>query len=118
MIIRRRPSPERTTFFTPAEFNLQVGKIVYAKGTEIPRHTHLPVERKVSGTSEVLLIERGRVIADIYADQQTKISSHELSIGDILILFDGGHGFRLLEDTILVEVKQGPYSAQRDKERF
>jgi hypothetical protein len=118
LIIRKAPAPDKTTFFTGGECNLQVGKVVYPKNGTIPRHDHKPVERHVSGTSEVLIVERGRMIADIYTDGRELHSSHEVGPGDVLVLLGGGHGFRLLEDTILVEVKQGPYSAQQDKERF
>jgi hypothetical protein len=118
LVVRKSPSPEKTTFFTAGECNLQVGKIVYSKNSIIPRHDHKPVERHVSGTSEVLVVEKGRMIADIYTEQRELHSSHEMAEGDVIILLAGGHGFRLLEDTILVEVKQGPYSAQQDKERF
>jgi hypothetical protein len=118
LIVRAAPSPDKTTFFTGGECNLQVGKIVYPKDGMIPRHDHRPVERHVSGTSEVLIVEKGRMIADIYTNDRVLHSSHAIGQGDILVLLDGGHGFRLLDDTILVEVKQGPYSAQQDKERF
>lgn len=118
LVVRKVPLPERTTFFTSGECNLQVGKIVYPKDGVIPRHDHKPVERHVSGTAEVLVVEKGRMIADIYTEARELHSSHEMAAGDIIVLLAGGHGFRLLEDTILVEVKQGPYSAQQDKERF
>ena len=118
LIIRKGPEPKATTFFTGAACNLQVGKIVYAEGDTIPRHTHRPVERQVSGTSEVLIVEKGRMIADIYTADRVLHSSHEVAEGDVLVLLNGGHGFRLQQDTILVEVKQGPYMPQRDKDRF
>jgi hypothetical protein len=118
LIIRKVPSPDKTTFFTSAECNLQVGKIVYPKDGTIPRHDHRPIERHVSGTSEVLIVEKGRMIADIYTDTRELHSKHEIGPGDVIVLLTGGHGFRLLEDTVLVEVKQGPYSAEQDKERF
>lgn len=118
LIIRKAPSPDKTTFFTGNECQLQVGKVVYPAGGTIQRHDHRPVERHVTGTSEVLMVEKGRMIADIYTDARELFSSHEVGPGDIVVLLGGGHGFRLLEDTILVEVKQGPYSAQQDKERF
>lgn len=118
LIVRSAPRPDKTTFFTANECNLQVGKIVYPAGGTIPRHDHRPVERCVTGTSEVLIVEKGRMIADIYTDARELLSSHEVGVGDILVLLAGGHGFRLLEDSVLVEVKQGPYSAQQDKERF
>src|SRR5215475_7344998 len=60
ILIRGRAMPEKTTFYTPDAFNLQVGKIVYPAGSEIPRHTHVPVTRTVQGTSEVLIVQKGR----------------------------------------------------------
>src|SRR3954465_13988897 len=93
LIIRKVPSPDCTTFFTGEECNLQVGKIVYPKNGTIPRHDHKPVERHVSGTSEVLIVEEGRMIADIYTDARELHSSHEVNPGDVLVLLAGGHGF-------------------------
>jgi len=118
IIIRARPLPAATTFYTPDEFNLQVGKIVYGAGTEIPRHVHRPVSRAVMGTSEVIIVQKGGAILDIYDDARMPVTSREIGEGDIVALVRGGHGFRLLEDTVLVEVKQGPYSGVQEKDRF
>ena len=38
--------------------------------------------------------------------------------GDVILLIEGGHGFEVLEEIEMVEVKQGPYAGERDKERF
>jgi len=118
MIVRAEPRPEKTAFYTTPELNLQVGKIVYPAGSEIPRHSHRPVIRSVSGTSEILVVQNGRMLLDVYADDRSLVCSREMAEGDLVILVSGGHGFRLLEDTVLIEVKQGPYSGQQEKERF
>jgi mannose-6-phosphate isomerase-like protein (cupin superfamily) len=110
--------PETTTFLTPDDCNLQVGYVVYPAGGEIARHMHLPLERHVVGTAEVLLVERGRCQVDVYADNRQVVATRELRAGDILIAVAGGHGFRVLEDTVLLEVKQGPYLGEASKERF
>jgi hypothetical protein len=34
------------------------------------------------------------------------------------LLAHGGHGFTMLEESEIVEVKQGPYSGDVDKTRF
>lgn len=114
----RAVSPESTTYWTPNDATLQVGHVVYAAGTQIPRHAHLPVVRSIVGTGEVLLVQRGRCEVDIYDDAREVVTSRELSAGDILIAVAGGHGFRVLEDLVLLEVKQGPYAGGADKERF
>lgn len=118
MIIKRELDPEVTTFLTPPEFNLQVGYIVYPKGHTIPRHTHLPIERQVTGTSEVLLVKQGGCSLDVYNDAKELVATRELASGDLMIMVAGGHGFRMQEDTVLLEIKQGPYPGVAEKERF
>ena len=117
-IIRRELKPPRTTFVTPPEFPLQVGYVVRGAGEEIPRHAHRPVGRTISTTSEVLFVQRGRCELDIYSGDRQHVATRELREGDLVIIVGGGHGFRIIEDTVLLEVKQGPYAAAGDKERF
>ena len=117
-IIRAEINPEKTTFLTPSEFNLQVGFVVYPVGGEIARHIHRPLERHIVGTSEVLVVKKGQCQIDIYNDARELVATRELRAGDLLLLVDGGHGFRMLEDTIFLEVKQGPYIGLDEKEQF
>ena len=65
-IIRAGYLPNKTTFLTPPEFKQQVGYVVYPAGGEINRHAHLPLERQLVGTSEVLILRRGRCEIDIF----------------------------------------------------
>ena len=117
-IIRSGFSPGQTTFFTPPEFKQQVGFVVYPEGGEIARHVHLPLERHLVGTSEVLVLRSGRCLIDIYDDDRELVATRELAQGDIMLMVGGGHGFRMLEDTVFLEVKQGPYTGLQEKERF
>jgi uncharacterized protein with PhoU and TrkA domain len=117
-IIRGDIDPDKTTFLTPPEYKQQVGFIVYPAGGEIRRHVHRPLERHLVGTSEVLLVRRGRCEADIYNDEREWVATRELRDGDILLMVSGGHGFRMLEHTVFLEVKQGPYTGIDEKEGF
>jgi quercetin dioxygenase-like cupin family protein len=117
-IVRAGALPQQTTFLTPPECNLQVGHVVYPAGGEIARHVHLPIERHIMGSTEVLIVERGRCEVDVYAEDRRLIQTRELHSGDIIIAVAGGHGFRALEDLVLLEVKQGPYPGGAEKERF
>jgi quercetin dioxygenase-like cupin family protein len=118
LVIRADANPRETTFLTPPEFNFQVGFVVYPEGGEIVRHAHLPLERHIVGTSEVLIVKKGRCEIDIYNDDQQLVTTYELRQGDLILVVNGGHGFRMLEDTILLEIKQGPYIGLGEKERF
>jgi mannose-6-phosphate isomerase-like protein (cupin superfamily) len=117
-IIRGKMSPAKTTFVTPPEFKQQVGFIVYPAGGEIQRHDHRLLERHLLGTSEVLVVQRGRCEIDIYNDNRELVATRELRPGDIMLMVGGGHGFRMLEDTVFLEIKQGPYTGEDEKERF
>ena len=111
-------NPQKTTFLTPPEFKQQVGFVVYPAGGEIQRHVHRPLERHLVGTSEVLIVRRGRCEIDVYNDERQLVATRELGQGDIMLMVGGGHGFRMLEDTVFLEVKQGPYTGLDEKERF
>ncbi len=117
-IIRADMNPEKTKFLTPPEFNLQVGIVVHAAGGEIARHLHRPLERQIVGTNEVLVVKQGRCLIDIYNDDLELVSTREMTTGDVLLMVGGGHGFRMQEDTVFLEIKQGPYSGLDEKERF
>src|SRR3989304_10194624 len=110
--------PDKTDFITPPDYKQQIGFIVYKNGESITAHRHIPLNRSLLGTSEVLLIRSGRVEVDLYTKDKTLVATRVLNQGDMILLVSGGHGFRMMEDTIMVEVKQGPYIGEEEKERF
>ena len=69
-------------------------------------------------TQEVLYIKSGKVRVDFYDNNQNYIQSTVVKTGDVILLSDGGHGFKMLENSEMIEVKQGPYCGERDKVRF
>jgi len=117
-IIRSQYLPEKTTFLTPPEFKQQVGFVVYSTGGEVKRHVHRAIDRQIKGTSEVLILREGHCLMDIYNDELDLVATRELNPGDLMLMVGGGHGFRMLENTIFLEVKQGPYTGIDEKERF
>jgi hypothetical protein len=117
-VISREWIPETTQFLTPGDFGQQMGMIVCSADQRIQPHVHLPVVREVHGTTECVIVRRGSCEMDIYDSRRTFITSRHLNAGDIALLISGGHGFRMSEDTVLFEIKQGPYMGSLDKERF
>lgn len=118
VIVRAEYRPQATTFLTPPEYKQQVGHVVYPAGAEIPRHVHRALERRLVGTSEVLLVQSGRCLLDVYDEARHLVATRELATGDLMLMVGGGHGFRMLEPTVLLEIKQGPYVGLDEKERF
>lgn len=117
-LIRASLIPDETTFLTPPEFKQQVGYVVYPAGSEISRHVHRSIERHLVGTSEVLIVKKGHCLIDIYNEDKELVATRDLHEGDIMLMVGGGHGFRMVEDTVLLEIKQGPYLGVDEKERF
>jgi hypothetical protein len=87
-------------------------------GKVIPPHVHNPVNREVQYTQEVLFIKRGKLRVDFYNNQQQYLESRILEASDVILLVTGGHGFEVLEEIQMIEVKQGPYLGEQDKTRF
>jgi mannose-6-phosphate isomerase-like protein (cupin superfamily) len=105
-------------FFTPDEFSQQIAYMSHPKGKAIQPHIHNAVDRKVIYTQEVLFIKKGKLRVDFYDNQQQYLESRILESGDVILLSSGGHGFEVLEEIEMIEVKQGPYVKEQDKTRF
>jgi hypothetical protein len=118
IVVKHNYSDEGIKFFTPDDFSQQLAYMNRPKGYEIQPHYHNLVERKVSLTQEVLVIKKGHLYVDFYDLNESYKGSIELITGDIILLASGGHGFRMIENTEIIEVKQGPYSGELDKTRF
>lgn len=105
-------------FFTPNSFSQQLAYMKHPKGKTIDAHTHNLVLREVVHTQEVLFIRKGKLRVDFFDDQREYLESCILKSGDTIMLASGGHGFEMLEETEMIEVKQGPYAGENDKTRF
>jgi hypothetical protein len=105
-------------FFTRRDFSQQLASMSHPAGKVIPAHTHNAVRREAFDTQEALFIRNGRLRVDFYSMQQEYCKSRVLGPGDVILLIAGGHGFKVLEDSNIVEVKQGPYAGEADKTPF
>ena len=69
-------------------------------------------------TQEVLFIKKGILRVDFYDEYEDYLESRDLHAGDLILLISGGHGFHVIEEVEMIEVKQGPYAGDNDKKRF
>ena len=118
IIVRNEYSKDGISFFTPDDFSQQLAYMKHPKGKTIPPHLHNPIKREVHFTKEVLLIKKGKLRVDFYDDCKNYLKSKILTKGDVLLLSTGGHGFTVIEDLEMIEIKQGPYAGDLDKTRF
>ena len=84
----------------------------------IKPHLHKKRITKISYTTEVILILKGKLRVDFYNSHKKYLFSKILKDKDIIMLVHGGHGFKILKDIEMIEIKQGPYSLIKDKIKF
>lgn len=118
MIIRSNYTYEGVDFITPNQYSQQVAYMHHPAGKVIDAHIHNLVHRNVVLTQEVLFIKKGKMRIDFYDEYEDYLESRNLYAGDTILLVSGGHGFKVLEEVEMIEVKQGPYAGDNDKKRF
>lgn len=118
IIIKKDFDKKGIEFVTNDEYSQQMAYMHHETGHEIIPHFHNRVERTVQYTQEVLVIKEGKLQVDFYHDDKEYYTSRILEAGDIILLCTGGHGFEVLEEVKMVEIKQGPYVGEADKTRF
>ena len=105
-------------FFTPKETTQQFGYMKHKKGHLVKPHKHNKRLTKIMRTTEVILLLKGSLRADFYNEKKKYLFSKIINEKDIIMLVHGGHGFKVLKNVEMIEVKQGPYSLEKDKIKF
>ena len=97
---------------------LQVSALSLAKNKVVKSHLHKPIVRGTIGTQEAWIVISGKIRAEIFDINKDKISENILMSGDCIVLYRGGHSMQVLEDdTVIYEVKNGPYlGAENDSQ--
>jgi hypothetical protein len=106
------------SFFTPNDTNQQFGYMKHDKGHLIKPHKHKKRATKIFYTTEVIILFKGSLRVDFYDQKQKYLFSKIIREKDIIMLVHGGHGFKVLKKIEMIEVKQGPYSIEKDKVKF
>ena len=106
------------TFFTNNKDIQQFGYMNHKKNHIIKPHIHKRQTRKLIYTSEVILILKGKLRVDFYTSKKKYLFSKLLNEKDIIMLVHGAHGFKVVENVQMIEIKQGPYITKLDKIKF
>ena len=106
------------TFFTPNESTQQFGYMKHNKKHIVRPHLHKKRLTKIYHTTEVILIMKGILRVDFYNQFKKYLFSKILKEKDIIMLVHGGHGFKVLKNVEMLEIKQGPYNLIKDKIKF
>ena len=119
LIVRGRfRNKKGVNFFTPNHTTQQFGYIKHKKNHIIEPHLHNKRLTKILSTTEVILLLKGVLRVDFYDDHKIYLFSKIINAKDIIMLVNGGHGFKVLKNVEMIEVKQGPYNLASDKVKF
>ena len=119
IIVRGRYRNKKgVTFFTPNESTQQFGYMKHKNNHLIQPHLHKKRVTKISYTTEVILLLKGILRVDFYDSFKRYLFSKIIKKNDIIMLVHAGHGFKVLKDVEMLEIKQGPYSLIKDKIKF
>ena len=117
-IVKPDFSKEGLNFVTSNEKSLQVGIWNYKKGKNLEPHFHNTYDRNADITSESVFVVKGTILIKVYTKKLELILEKTLQAGEMIIQFYGVHEYIMLEDSIVVETKNGPYSGpEKDRTR-
>ena len=114
IIIKNNFKKKGINFLTPNKLSLQVGYMNHSKNHKIRPHHHLKQKRVVHNTNEILYIKKGKLRVNFFLNRK-KYTHRILNSGDLIAIVSGGHGFDIIENTEIIEIKQGPFSKKKDK---
>ena len=104
-------------FFGTKDDFIQVMKFRYDTGKVLRNHMHIPRKRTADKTQEILIVFKGKCSLDIFSPEKKKVDSLVLHAGEFYIAYHGGFGGKVLtDDTIMMEIKPGPYNVASDDE--
>lgn len=107
---------DKTTFFSPPESSFQFGLLAHRAGFAEPPHYHKPVTRTIRDLQQMFVVQHGKVAIELYSDEGKPIREFILGPGDAIVLIQGIHAIRVLEDMQCISVKQGPFmGTENDK---
>ncbi len=115
VVIRRKTAVKKTTFFTPLNFSQQVGLLMHKKGSVVRPHVHKIIRRKAAITQEVLYLKKGKIAVLLYDKNRRYLTKRILRSGDTIVLAHAAHGVKILQDSLILEVKQGPHTGSGGK---
>jgi mannose-6-phosphate isomerase-like protein (cupin superfamily) len=117
MIIRRDFGKKGIHFLTEPDEAFQLGVLNHPAGYKVKPHHHRRIRKENDRNLEFLFIVSGEIEARFYDDHKL-VQTITLYRGDALLQLSGGHEFRMIRPTKIIEVKQGPYYGNEKEKEY
>lgn len=93
--------------------SLQILSHKRKSGEYTKAHIHIPKVRVTQKLQECLVVIKGKIKIDLYGSDKKFIKNIYLSVGQAVIFMNGGHGVRMVKDSEIIEVKNGPFAQDK-----
>ena len=117
LLIKASHHEEGIHFYTRDADYQQVAYMQHPENHVIESHYHNKLPRIIDYTCETIILRKGVLSVTLY-EAKKELYSFDISAGDVLTLFSGGHGFISKTEVEMIEIKQGPFMGKDDKTHF
>ena len=107
--IRIRKLKKGTNPISDENATLQVMSLNFKKGHDVSAHFHEPVQRVTQTLQECIVVLRGKVRVDLYGNGKKVLKKVTIKAGEAFVTMSGGHSVHFLEDSEILETKNGPF---------
>jgi hypothetical protein len=109
---------EGLDFLTSDSSFIQVGTWNYKKNKTLDAHFHNYFERSAQRTQEVVYVIEGSIKCNLFKEDTTFIETVIIDSGMLIVQYQGVHEYEIVEDSKVLEVKNGPYfGPEKDRTR-
>ena len=113
LAIRIKKIPRGSTPATNEKESLQLVTLKHPKGAYLKAHMHKPLKRVTSSLQECLVVKKGKIRVDLYTQNKDYVKFIKLKEGELLIIMKAGIGITFLEDSEIMEFKNGPFKEDK-----
>jgi cupin fold WbuC family metalloprotein len=106
--------PEGTVSATEEKEALQILTLKHPAGKVVAPHRHISHVRTTEHLQECIVVIRGRIRLSFFDDKANIVASVEVGNGEACVTLSGGHSVEFLEDSEVIELKNGPYFNDRE----
>lgn len=96
-----------------AQESVGILTLKHKKGSYLKAHIHKNAYRVTDHLQEAFIVRKGKVRIDLYGPDQKFFKYIYLNEGELFLAIDGGHGFHVLKDCEIFEVKNGPFKEDK-----
>lgn len=106
--------PRGSVPHTDGKQSLELLTQKYPRGSYLKAHIHLPRKRVNKHLQECFIVRKGKVRIDLYGPDKKFFKFIYLKAGELFIALSGGHGFHVMKDVEMIELKNGPFKDDKD----